>query len=486
MFEQLIAHHARIRPDALAVIAPDRLLTFRQFDADIAALESLLAVRAPLEGVVGVAIANPIDHWVTVFALSRLGYATLSFASTATAPADQQALAAGIAWVVSDAPLRVSGARVVVLGPHWRAEAVGCPRPVRGGALSGADLARVTVSSGSTGKPKLIGLSRDILDLRLRNAPLLGPLGGGRLLSLIGIDNWAGFFSPLLSWATSGAVIFPGRDPRWAELLVHSRPELLIASPMHLAVIMRSLPPTFTPYGLFRVIVAGGAMPVVLAQHIRAQLTPDLFICYASTECGFSSYGAVSSFPTTSGAAGYTLPWAEVEVVDDADRPLPPGEIGAIRARGAEAVSGYYQAEDAGGDFRNGWFYPGDLGALSTEGLLTIAGRTGEVMNCGGVKIAPLAVEDALLRCPGVRDAAAVAVSRPDGFDRPVAAVVVGDGFDLSQAQEAIRPLGHDIAVIVVDAIPRTPGLAKIVREAVREKARAALSSRSASGLALN
>ncbi len=486
MFEQLVAHHARIRPDALAVIAPDRLLTFRQFEAEIVILEALLAARAPLAGVVGVSIVNPVDHWITVFALSRLGYATLSMVSAATASPDQQAISAGVEWVISDASLRLTSARAVVLGPHWRAEATSCPQSVRRGPLPGGDLVRVTVSSGSTGKPKLIGLSRDILDLRLRNAPLLGPLGGGRLLSLIGIDNWAGFFSPLLSWATSGAVIFPGRDPRWADLLVHSRPELLIASPMHLAVIMRSLSPTYAPYGLFRVIVAGGALPVVLGQRIRAQLTPDLFICYASTECGFSSYGAVSSFPTTSGAAGYTLPWAEVEVVDEADHPLPPGEIGVIRARGAEAVSGYYGVNEEGGDFRDGWFYPGDLGALSADGLLTIAGRTGEVMNCGGVKIAPLAVEDALLRCPGVRDAAAVAVSRPDGFDKPVAAVMVGDGFDLGQAKDAIRLLGHDIQVIVVDSIPRTPGLAKIVREAVREKVQAALLMQSAPSSRLN
>lgn len=477
MFEQIIAHHARIRPDALAVIAPDRMLTFHQFEAEISALEGLLAARAPLKGVVGVSITNLLDHWVTVFALSRLGHATLSLFAAPVAALDQQVTAAGLGWVVSDAPLELPGVRAVVLGPQWRAEAAKCPPPERRGVLPDADLVRVTVSSGSTGKPKLIGLTREILDLRLRNAPLLGPLGGGRLLSLIGVDNWAGFFSPLLSWATSGAVIFPGRDVRWAELLIHSRPELLIASPMHLAVIMRSLPPSFAPYGLFRVIVAGGALPVVLGQRIRSQLTSDLFICYASTECGFSSYGAVSSFPITSGASGYVLPWADVEIVDEADRLLPAGEIGAIRTRGPESVGGYYRTDDEVGDFRNGWFYPGDLGALSTDGLLTVAGRTGDVMNCGGVKIAPLPIEDTLLRCAGVRDVAAVAVSRPDGFDKPVAAVVVSEGFDLAQAQEALRPLVHDVAVVVVDTIPRTPGLAKIMREALREKVRAVLSA---------
>ena len=68
------------------------------------------------------------------------------------------------------------------------------------------------------------------------------------------------------------------------------------------------------------------------------------------------------------GAVGYVTPDIMVEIVDEADRALGPGQEGLVRVRGPYSVSGYQGRQDQSDNpFRTGWFYPGDTGSLTTE-----------------------------------------------------------------------------------------------------------------------
>ena len=96
-------------------------------------------------------------------------------------------------------------------------------------------------------------------------------------------------------------------------------------------------------------------------------------------------------------------------------------------------------------------------------------GRAGDVMNYGGVKIGPFPIELALLDGPGVVDAAVVAVSQDNGFDLPYAVIVTSADFRPEAARETLLSFGHSIAIVEVEAIPRTGGLAKIARNEVRQ-----------------
>ena len=64
--------------------------------------------------------------------------------------------------------------------------------------------------------------------------------------------------------------------------------------------------------------------------------------------------------------------------------------------------------------FRDGWFHSGDITTIWPDGFLTLGGRLTDFMNHGGVKVAPELIEDALLRLPGVTDAASFSV--PDAL----------------------------------------------------------------------
>src|SRR3546814_2702928 len=63
------------------------------------------------------------------------------------------------------------------------------------------------------------------------------------------------------------------------------------------------------------------------------------------------------------GSAGRPALNVETCVVDDDDRPVPPGTIGEIVHRGPHVTLGYWKNPSITAEaFRNGWFHSGDLG----------------------------------------------------------------------------------------------------------------------------
>lgn len=60
--------------------------------------------------------------------------------------------------------------------------------------------------------------------------------------------------------------------------------------------------------------------------------------------------------------------------------------------------------------FADGWYYPGDVGAIDAEGYFFLRGRSDDVINVGGVKVYPADIEAALAAHPAVAEAAVVAL----------------------------------------------------------------------------
>jgi acyl-CoA synthetase (AMP-forming)/AMP-acid ligase II len=155
---------------------------------------------------------------------------------------------------------------------------------------------------------------------------------------------------------------------------------------------------------------------------------------------------------------GIVHPGVEVAVVDEAGQALVPGTLGRIRVRGHLVVSGYDGEADDTGAFRDGWFYPGDLGSLGADGMLRLAGREGDVFNLGGVKVAARTVEATLLEMPGVTDAAAFTVADALGVATLWAAVVGPDRLAREALERFCRERLRESfpkAVIQLPSLPR-------------------------------
>jgi O-succinylbenzoic acid--CoA ligase len=160
---------------------------------------------------------------------------------------------------------------------------------------------------------------------------------------------------------------------------------------------------------------------------------------------------------------GRPLPGVEVEVVD-----------GRIRLRGPMLATGYLDAspEDAARFTPDGWFVTDDLGRLHTDPdghpLLEVIGRGDAVINTGGVKVVPAAVEALLRTVVGVADVVVVGVPDEEWGERVRAVVLASEPTGpptLDELREAVTdrlPSSHaPRELVLVDRIVRD-GLGKI------------------------
>ena len=177
------------------------------------------------------------------------------------------------------------------------------------------------------------------------------------------------------------------------------------------------------------------------------------------------------------GTVGAALPGVGVRVHDDQGRACAAGEIGGIEVRGPSIFAGYWQMpEKTREEFTaDGWFRTGDVGRLDALGVLTLIGRSKDLIITGGFNVYPAEIEGRINDLAGVAESAVVGVPHADFGEAVVAVVVARPGATLEPAQ-VIATLRSDIAhfkvpkhVRVVDALPRN-AMGKVQKKLLREE----------------
>jgi len=154
------------------------------------------------------------------------------------------------------------------------------------------------------------------------------------------------------------------------------------------------------------------------------------------------------------------MPEAQVEIVDVSGNVLPLGKEGFVRLQ-TPLFNALRDARrgDIPGDADGQWFYPGDIGWLTENNVLCVAGRREDVLNRGGVKLATSDFEEFLKRCPGVRDAGVCGVLGTAGFAEIWVGVMLDPGIDLGDFRRYVESdpqfAGNIDKLFVVEQIPR-------------------------------
>jgi acyl-coenzyme A synthetase/AMP-(fatty) acid ligase len=469
-FADLIFHHSLSVPAKPAIILADRIVTYDMMAQGILrAADHIQALNLEPDALVCVSIDSPIRTMALAAALFRLGHPII----IAARPDDCLALRLPVAAFLHEPGVSfIPGQRQAIVDDSWFA---GDRRPIAASPPKGfADKQKiccVALSSGTTGRAKPISLTIGAFQQWLTNFYAVVGLGSWeRLLLLIGLtSNW-GFTTAAHALFAGRTLVFAGNPRETLHMIAVYAVDAFAATSLQLREVVREQMRNPLPCGSLRMVFTGGGLLSRAAiADVKASLCSSVINSYGSSEAGSTAFAMADQLTNIEGAAGFVTPWTEVEVVDQADNPLPAGSDGIMRIRTACQGAPYPPGMDSP-NFRDGWFYPGDLGRVTPEGLLVITGRTSDVINVGGLKLAPEVIEDILRKHPAVSDLAAFGSVGKDGIDEISIALVankpVAESHLITWSAERGIPLTR---VFMVDALPKTAS-EKIQRDLLKRQ----------------
>lgn len=357
------------------------------------------------------------------------------------------------------------------------------------------DPAVILLTAGSTGEPKLVTLSHgNLLANTAAIIQYLGITGADRALSLLPFHHSFGnsvMQTHLLAGATlvqAGSVFFPNSI---VEALREHRITSFSGVPeMYRLLLTRSDLGREPLPSLRYMAAAGGALAPQPAQELAQRIAPaQLFLMYGQTEAAARiSYLAPEELTRRPGSVGRGIPGVEVQVVDTQGQPVQPGDVGEVRARGANVMLGYYRdPATTARVLRDGWLYTGDLGTVDQDGYIYLRGRASELVKISGYRVHPAEIEALIARRLPVQDVAVVACetaalgARLAMFVRPSPGrtqITADDVFELCRAELPRHKV--PVHVEIVSRIPVNSAM-KIDRPALRRLAAERLAEESSS-----
>ncbi len=477
-------------PDAPAVICGDTTWSFAELDRQAqTTAERLHALGIGAGDRVAVLLRNGLPFVSIVHALSKL--------RAILVPLNTRLTAAELAWQLADARARllIHDAAMAMLAQAATEHTGLCRLSMDQDDVSPAldnlagapfettgqiDLRATHVimyTSGTTGRPKGVILTYGNHWWNAVGSALnLGHDPADRWLAVLPLFHIGGL-AILLRSVIYGipAIIHPRFDP----LAVNAAIERDGATIVSLVATMlermldargdRPYPPT-----LRAVLLGGGPAPRALLERC-ARLDVPVIQTYGMTE---TASQAATLAPADAlrklGSAGRPLLPVELRILREG-RPVPPGEIGEIVARGPTVTPGYADRPDATARaIRDGWLHTGDLGFLDAEGYLYIVDRRDDLIISGGENVYPAEVEAVLRAHPAVADAAVVGLSDPHWGQRVAAAVAVRPSQQITAAaliafcesRLARYKLPREIRFVA--EVPRNAG-GKLLRHVVRD-----------------
>jgi acyl-coenzyme A synthetase/AMP-(fatty) acid ligase len=468
----MIFFWADMEPGRPAIMLPDRMLTYRGLANAIEAISARITEHNPDKNEpVAVALENETAFLATCFAALRLGFA-IAPASRSLFP---QLVASGIKTVVADGDT-APGITRILFDDSWLApRAPSAPLP-RNQARYG-DV--VFFTSGTTGTPKMSRETSAAGAARAELSVFLGLSEYSRALISPGLNTHFGFnlACDILRLGKTACFCPMGEQVLW---MISTFCIDFIHASSNQALALCQLGEKHPEYSFssVRTIRVGGAKPPKgLVDRVRSRLCKEVTVIYASTEASQAATAPYSAIEHVEDAVGVVVPWTDLEIVDQNNNVLPPGVQGKVRYRNAYFLNNQSENSSNGSDNREDWFYPGDMGLVTEDGILCIKGRSDDVINRGGVKVSAVRVEERLLACHGVKDAGVCGVEGLSEMTQLWIAVVPDRNFKPAefraflQSDEALhQSLGTDIdQVFLVEEIPRGD-LGKIKRLDLRNK----------------
>ncbi len=474
----LIRRAALYYRDAHCLVEGERAVGFRQLDALTDRLGNALLERGFVPGDrIGVLLPNGIECLVAYYALAKAGLVRVSLNTRETLDDHAFKLAdSGSRGVIHN---DVEGLNVeIAIGSRELAEQMSSGSSAPCAVDRDLDAPyRLGYTGGTTGRSKAVTLTTrgELAELSAFLTDLVPDIReGDTFLHAAPIAHASGaFFLPCLVRGAR-SLVMPKFDPEeFVALAMRERADLTFLVPTMLAMVLETPSIEGARFGLR--CIAYGASPIAPALLKRAEKRFGRVFAqtYGQAESPMVITCLRSQDHDRIGSCGRPFTIVEVAVFDEQDRPLSPGERGEIVCRGPQTMAYYWNKPDAtAAAFRGGWLHTGDIGYMDEDGFFYLVDRKNDMLISGGYNVYPREVEDVLLSCEGVVEAAVVGLPDEKWGER-VYAVVAGRR-DLSadavmtHARDRLATYKRPKGVEIWPELPKTSAN-KILRRAVRD-----------------
>ncbi|MCU0985861.1 MAG: AMP-binding protein [Acetobacteraceae bacterium] len=206
------------------------------------------------------------------------------------------------------------------------------------------------------------------------------------------------------------------------------------------------------------------------------------------TETGWAITGnfrGLGLFPVKPGSGGKPSPGYDVQVLDEAGRPLPPGTIGDLAVKLPLPPSCLPTLWNNDQGFRDaylaqhpGWYATSDAGMIDEDGYVSVMSRTDDIINVAGHRLSTGAMEEVLAAHPDVAECAVVGIHDALKGQVPLGLVVVKAGVTKTEAalaaelvamvRDRIGPVAAFKAARIVPRLPKTRS-GKVLRATIRK-----------------
>ena len=493
---ELLRSRAGTQGDTLAYTDRSRTLTYAELDAGSTRLAGHLAANGVARGDrVVILLGNRVEVPESFLAVLR--------AAAVGVPVDPNSSAAELAHLLGDC----EPAAVIVDTPRLERlraalDLAGLPAPVvvevadshadteDDGVLDYARLlaeeparpapddlgldetAWSLYTSGTTGLPKAVLASqRNVLwSVAACYAPVFGLSETDRVLWPLPLFHSLGHVLGIVGVTATGAsaTILPGYAAADVVAALQAEPHsVLVGVPTMYRDLLANAASLETAE-LRACLVTGAVTSAALYQQFEDAFGVRLTDSYGSTETS----GAISMTPSSTGtvldpvpgSCGLPVPGLAVRLVDpETGRDVPAGAEGEVWVSGPNVMAGYHERPEAtAAALVDGWYRTGDLARRDRNGFLAITGRIKELIIRGGENLHPGEIEQVLLGCPGVADAAVAGLPDDRAGEVPVGYLVAAPGATLdadailAACRERLAPYKVPAQLRTLDALPRT------------------------------
>jgi acyl-CoA synthetase (AMP-forming)/AMP-acid ligase II len=479
-------------PNAIAVIAPDRRVTFSELAADVMRVAAYLKAEDPRPQTrVCVGCKNSIEHLIAILAVIAAGKTWVALNPRNGDPELQR-----IVEFTEPSALLVDQAMAARVDGH------GIPVYMLDGSPSDTVFRRsgnhearyvpihvplnatiaIKFTGGTSGAPKGVmqphrGWNTNIVSQRhaynftprdryLVNAPLT--------------HGASTYILPILG--AGGAFVFP-EDTQPASLLhaiAEHKVTTLFSPPTMVTMLVDATRTENVPTPSLRNIIYGGApMRPNRIREAQEAFGPVIAATYGQTEAPqiITHLSAAELMQDENlASAGRPSLFTDVGIMDADGNLLAAGEQGEVVARGDLVMSGYLNMpEKTAETIVDGWLHTGDLGVFDERGYLFLRDRLREVIISGGFNVYPSDVETVLSQHPAIAECAVVGI--PDEHWGEAVHAAVEAKPDVKVDPDEIiayvkREIGSVKAPKVVHVFPTMPksAVGKVLKTEIRNR----------------